>query len=72
MKTNEGLAARTAAEEKKRTELTENELGAVAGGAHDMPEKKDDEKYVMTLGAMPPIADDEKYVLTTDPAKYEK
>lgn len=50
MKTKEELnALRNELEtlNRKLAELNEEELGAVTGGLRDMPQKNDDEKYVL-------------------------
>ena len=50
MKTKEELNAIKAEVEelnKKLSQLTEDELSTIAGGLHNMPEKHEDEKYVL-------------------------
>lgn len=63
MKTKEELNAlkkELDAVAEKLSELSENELEEVTGGvlaAHNMPEKRDDEKYVMGMFEVPSSTD---------------
>ena len=53
----------------KLAELSEDELLQISGGLHNMPEKKDDEKYVMSFSAPEGPGQYEFHFYKLDPKK---